>query len=90
MKDLIFLINVLLVIFSNNQIIKNSLCDYWEYKLIRDLLSDYDPSIRPSNHHNDTLNVTFGLALAQIIDVVIVPFLKIQLSKSESFRMKKT
>ena len=35
-----------------------------------DLLKDYDLSIRPSVHHNSTLNVTFGLALAQIIDVV--------------------
>ncbi len=45
-------------------------CDYWEYKLMNDLLDDYDLSIRPSDNHNATLNVTFGLALAQIIDVV--------------------
>ena len=56
-------------------IIKISLvvkCDFWEYKLINDLLTGYDPSIRPSHHHNSTLNVTFGLALAQIIDVVFI------------------
>ena len=47
-------------------------CDDWEYKLIRSILSDYDSSIRPSLRHNMTLNVTFGLALAQIIDVVRV------------------
>ena len=46
------------------------MCDKWEYKLVRDLLNDYDSSIRPSLHHNLTLNVTFGLALAQLIDVV--------------------
>lgn len=44
--------------------------DNWEYKLVNDLLRDYNPSIRPSIRHNSTLNVTFGLALAQIIDVV--------------------
>ncbi|CAF0756631.1 unnamed protein product [Brachionus calyciflorus] len=44
-------------------------CDEWEYKLIHDILNGYDPSIRPSSHHNVTLNVTFGLALAQLIDV---------------------
>ena len=45
-------------------------CDNWEYILARDLLMGYDPSIRPSSNHRATLNVTFGLALAQIIDVV--------------------
>jgi hypothetical protein len=45
-------------------------CDNWEYKLVHNLLEGYDPSIRPSVHHNATLNVTFGLALAQLIDVV--------------------
>ena len=45
-------------------------CDNWEYKLVHDLLEGYDSSIRPSLHHNMTLNVTFGLALAQLIDVV--------------------
>jgi hypothetical protein len=50
--------------------IKPCLCDDWEYKLFSDLLGKYDPSIRPSMHHNMTLNVTFSLALAQIIDVV--------------------
>jgi hypothetical protein len=44
--------------------------DKWEYKLVSDLLKDYDSSIRPSINHNLTLNITFGLALAQIIDVV--------------------
>ena len=43
--------------------------DNWEYRLTHDLLDGYDKSIRPSSHHNLTLNVTFGLALAQIIDV---------------------
>lgn len=45
-------------------------CDEWEYKLIHSILKNYDSSIRPSDHHNSTLNVTFGLALTQLIDVV--------------------
>jgi hypothetical protein len=45
--------------------------DNWEYKLVHDLLDGYESSIRPSVNHNATLNVTFGLSLAQIIDVVI-------------------
>lgn len=45
-------------------------CDDWEYRLVNDLLKNYDSSIRPSIQHNSTLNVTFGLALTQIIDVV--------------------
>lgn len=41
-----------------------------EYRLVRDLMKGYDKRIRPSLNHSDSLNVTFGLALAQIIDVV--------------------
>lgn len=46
-------------------------CDDTEYRLIHSILRNYDSSIRPSDHHNSTLNVTFGLALTQLIDVVI-------------------
>ena len=45
-------------------------CDEHEYKLLRDIMRDYDPRIRPSKNASESLNVTFGLALAQIIDVV--------------------
>jgi len=44
--------------------------DEVEYRLIRDLLHNYDNRIRPSLNASEPLNVTFGLALAQIIDVV--------------------
>jgi len=44
--------------------------DEVEYRLIRDLLRNYDHRIRPSMNASEPLNVTFGLALAQIIDVV--------------------
>ena len=64
----IFFLIAVFTIFSLKSQIK---CDYWEYKLIHDLLDGYDPSIRPSEHHNASLNVTFGLALVQLIDVVI-------------------
>lgn len=41
-----------------------------EYRLMRDLLRNYDRQVRPSLNASEPLNVTFGLALAQIIDVV--------------------
>ncbi|XP_070212655.1 neuronal acetylcholine receptor subunit alpha-10-like [Littorina saxatilis] len=44
-------------------------CDENEYRLIRDLLVGYDKRVRPSRNYTESLNVTFGLALAQIIDV---------------------
>ncbi len=44
--------------------------DEYEYKLIDDLLSGYNQYARPSISHLATTNVTFGLSLAQLIDVV--------------------
>ena len=44
--------------------------DEYEYQLLEDLLRGYDPRIRPSINSSQPLNVTFGLALSQIIDVV--------------------
>jgi hypothetical protein len=41
-----------------------------EYRLMRHLLRNYDRRVRPSLNASESLNVTFGLALAQIIDVV--------------------
>ena len=46
--------------------------DEYEYQLMEDLLRRYDPRIRPSINSSEPLNVTFGLALAQIIDVVSI------------------
>jgi len=46
--------------------------DDTEYRLMRDLLRNYDRRVRPSLNASEPLNVTFGLALAQIIDVVRV------------------
>ena len=43
-----------------------------EQRLVRDLLTGYDKRVRPVMPGNTSLplNVTFGLALSQIIDVV--------------------
>ncbi|XP_050388377.1 neuronal acetylcholine receptor subunit alpha-10 [Patella vulgata] len=40
-----------------------------EIRLVHTLMKDYDKRIRPSLNASHSLNVTFGLALAQIIDV---------------------
>ncbi|VDI17641.1 neuronal acetylcholine receptor subunit alpha-10-like [Mytilus galloprovincialis] len=45
------------------------LTDENEYRLVRDLMTSYDKRIRPSENHSWPLNVTFDVALAQIIDV---------------------
>lgn len=37
---------------------------------IQHLMANYDRSVRPSRNAADSLNITFGLALTQIIDVV--------------------
>ena len=46
------------------------LADENEYRLIRDIFVSYDKRVRPSIHHSQAVNVTYGVALAQIIDVV--------------------
>ncbi|XP_069114291.1 neuronal acetylcholine receptor subunit alpha-10-like [Argopecten irradians] len=43
--------------------------DVNEYRLVNKLLGTYDKRIRPSLNASQALNVTFGLALSQIIDV---------------------
>jgi hypothetical protein len=77
------------IIFSSSLIVKKIFCDNWEYKLVHNLLNGYETSIRPSMHHNLTLNVTFGLALVQIIDVVWNFFPEIN-NSSYFFFIKKT
>ena len=47
-----------------------ALADEHEYKLINDLLANYNVYARPSLDHRDATNVTFGLSLSQLIDVV--------------------
>ena len=62
-----FILVLFIILLLDNHGVQS---DDWEYSLVKNLLKGYDPSIRPSIHHNLTLNVTFGLSLAQIIDVV--------------------
>ena len=63
-----FLLTLLVLMLVSG--IKVGLADDMEYRLIRDLMRNYDRRVRPSLNASDSLNVTFGLALAQIIDVV--------------------
>ncbi|KAK2727385.1 hypothetical protein QYM36_008020 [Artemia franciscana] len=46
-------------------------CDESEYRLAQYLMSTYDRAVRPSRNASEPVNVTFGLSLTQIIDVVI-------------------
>ena len=41
-----------------------------EYSLMAELLKDYDINARPVSRHNDPVNVSIGLALRQVIDMV--------------------
>ncbi len=63
---------IIFIVIINYKLILWAQCDPVEYDLIHSILKDYDNSIRPSLTHNSTLNVTFGLALTQLIDVVSV------------------
>ena len=62
---LIFL-KLLIILLLLNQ----GQCDDIEYKLVHSLLDNYDPGMRPTENHNHSINVTIGLALTQIIDIV--------------------
>lgn len=42
----------------------------YERQLLDDLLNDYNPLERPVSNESDPLEVTFGITLQQIIDVV--------------------
>ena len=70
MNKLVFFYKIFAIFITNNSIIKSILSDKWEKKLTDDLFRDYDSTIKPSIHHTDVLNVSFGLSLTQIIDVV--------------------
>ena len=42
----------------------------YEKELLNDLFKDYDKDMRPVSNDNDTVTVTIGLTLHQIMDVV--------------------
>jgi hypothetical protein len=68
-------VNIIYLIILFIKIHQRVKCDPIVYDLIHTILKDYDYSIRPSLTHNSTLNVTFGFALIQLIDVVSQIFL---------------
>ena len=47
-----------------------SAADLSEYRLYNDLMRKYSPLERPVDNFTDTLTVTFGMSLQQIVDVV--------------------
>ena len=48
--------------------------DVSEYYLIQNLTTNYDVNVRPVSDHTATVNVYIGLALSQIVDLVIAYF----------------
>ena len=42
----------------------------YEKALYRDLLADYDPLVRPTKNESEPVEVTLGLDLQQLIDIV--------------------
>lgn len=62
--------NVCFHIRMLNVALKGTRSDENEYRLINDLLKEYNLYARPSLHFEDPTNVTFGLSLSQLIDVV--------------------
>ena len=69
-KPILYLIKYQHIIENFSFFIKGTYCDENEYKLIDDLLKDYNKYARPSLNHKQTTDVIFGLSLSQLIDVV--------------------
>jgi len=51
-------------------VVLQAVADKHEKKLLKDLLQNYERRLRPTTNSTQPLNVTFGLSLAQLIDVV--------------------
>lgn len=51
-----------------------------EERLVRDLFRGYNKLIRPVQNMTQTVDVRFGLAFVQLINVVCVPYLNSVLS----------
>ena len=47
-----------------------TMCGYYEKKLLNDLIADYNALERPVVNESEPLLLTFGITLQQIIDVV--------------------
>jgi len=57
-------------VFLAGMLLPSVYADDAEKRLINNLLANYDKRLRPTANASKPLNVTFGLALAQLIDVV--------------------
>ncbi|CAH1788434.1 unnamed protein product [Owenia fusiformis] len=63
------MIKITFIVMSMLYLIQVVCADDYEMRLIQDLLHNYDDRVRPSRNSSESLNVTFGVALAQIIDM---------------------
>lgn len=66
MKKLIILSITLLILCQH----KSALGDQVESKLVHDIFSNYESSVRPSDNNKYPVNVTFSMSLVQIVEVV--------------------
>ena len=57
--------------FESNQILPGAQSGSNERRLLNDLLEYYNSLERPVFNDSDAINLTFGLTLQQIIDVVM-------------------
>ena len=65
---MILIIKIHLIRFINSYL--EILGSYDEEKLLKDLFDNYASVVRPALNDKDTVNVTLGLSLSQIINVV--------------------
>ena len=55
---------------TNSRFFSETMCGYYEKKLLNDLIVDYNALERPVVNESEPLLLTFGVTLQQIIDVV--------------------
>ncbi|XP_050419433.1 neuronal acetylcholine receptor subunit alpha-10 isoform X2 [Patella vulgata] len=60
---------IVLILFPLTVLCLKTIGNDYEYRLVRDVMKRYDKRVRPAINSTAVLNVTFGVALAQIIDV---------------------
>ena len=58
-------------------------CDEHEYKLINDLMRNYNIYARPPTDYRIPTNVTLGFSLSQLIDVVSIFAVNSFITKNE-------
>ena len=61
-----------LVYFANHVIAHPGLCSQEEERLVRDLFRGYNKLIRPVQNMTEKVDVAFGLAFIQLINVVSI------------------